>query len=133
MGRLFDLGYGIQDILLLPHIKGSYYHGVVYDYLYNNPYHKKELVKNFIDKCWTEVLVKIFMRKCSKELIQKTCTPERKINWDEDFMEDCKNDFYEGVCNYYIEETTKINNIAIKKYIVFVNNTIESCEIINTK
>jgi len=73
--------------------------------------HKKELVNKFIDKSWEEflkkALVKHFRINCLEELIQKTCTVARKLNWDEDFMEDCKNDFYEGGREFYLAECRK--------------------------
>jgi hypothetical protein len=40
--------------------------------------HKKKLVKQFLDKCW-------------KELIQEACHPSRILNWNDDYLEDCKN------------------------------------------
>ena len=47
------------------------------------------------------------MENCLQELIEKTCSVARKLNWDEDFMEDCKNDFYEGGYEFYMEECRK--------------------------
>ncbi len=44
-----------------------------------------------------------------QELIEKVCTPKRKINWDEDFMEDCKSGFYG-------DEGFKIYNDECNKY-----------------
>jgi len=61
----------------------------------------------FISDAHKKKLVKKFMETCFQELIEKTCTVARKLNWDEDFMEDCKNDFYEGGREFYLEECRK--------------------------
>ena len=56
---------------------------------------------------YKKILVKQFMETCLQELIEKTCHPSRKINWDEEFMEDCKNNFYEGGYEFYMSECRK--------------------------
>jgi len=63
--------------------------------------------KYFLSSQYKKKLVKKFMGTCFQELIEKTCTVARKLNWDEDFMEDCKNDFYEGGREFYLAECRK--------------------------
>jgi len=65
-------------------------------------HHEYYTLENF-----KRLLVKKFMDTCFQELIEKTCTVSRKLNWDEDFMEDCKNDFYEGGREFYLAECRK--------------------------
>jgi hypothetical protein len=49
-----------------------------YSYYFQSASYKKKLVKKFIDNCW-------------EELIQKACHPSRILNWNEEYLEECKN------------------------------------------
>jgi hypothetical protein len=69
---------------------------------FKSEHHKKKLVKNFMENCF-------------QELIEKSCTPARKLNWDEEFLEDCQNDFYIGARAYYIEECERYNRIGVRQ------------------
>jgi hypothetical protein len=71
-----------------------YHNYFCYDPYFISPIYKKKLVKKFMDNCF-------------RELIEKSCTVERKLNWDEDFMEDCKNEFYIGGRDFYLAECEK--------------------------
>jgi hypothetical protein len=47
------------------------------------------------------------MNTCWEELIQKACHPARILNWNEEYLEECKNGsdeeqlFYIAACNKY--------------------------------
>jgi hypothetical protein len=62
---------------------------------YESSTYKKQLVKEFLDNCW-------------EELIKKACHPSRILNWNDDYLEDCKNgsdeerDVYLAECNKYM-------------------------------
>ncbi len=107
-----------------------------YKYLFNfsyvllNPHITLDFVKKYLDVLFTkDDLIMIFgnhfllnkyfsnMKQTKdnlniyhQELIEKVCTPKRKINWDEDFREDCKSGFYG-------DEGLKIYNDEVCKYI----------------
>jgi hypothetical protein len=49
-----------------------------YDPYFQSPIYKEKLVKKFLDNCW-------------EELIQKACHPSRILNWNEEYLEECKN------------------------------------------
>jgi hypothetical protein len=72
-----------------------------------NPYfqstiYKKKLVKQFIDNCW-------------EELIQKACHPSRILNWNDDYLEECKNGTEEEKALFIAEcEKFHLKNFAEK-------------------
>ncbi len=80
-GGLFSLlQYGLQDRYLM----GNFNHALNFNnnfinnrIIYDN---SKNLAKQFIEKCFPEILVKIFLKKCLQEIIENVCTPIRKLN-----------------------------------------------------
>jgi hypothetical protein len=75
---------------------------------------------HFVSPAYKKKLVKKFMENCFRELIEKTCTVERKLNWDEDFMEDCQSELYIGGRDFYLAECKKyemLDDKLIKKHI----------------
>jgi hypothetical protein len=61
-----------------------------YNPYFQSPIYKKKLVKKFIDNCW-------------EELIQKACHPSRILNWNEEYLEECKNGSDEEKALYIAE------------------------------
>ena len=60
-----------------------------YDYYYISKNYKKNLVKQFINNCW-------------EELIQKACHPSRLFNWNEDMKYDYSNEYNNEYLKYKI-------------------------------
>jgi len=81
-----------------------------YDPYFQSPIYKKKLVKQFIDNCW-------------EELIQKACHPSRILNWNEEYLEECKNGTEEER-EIYLAECEKF------RFTKFLNN-IKFCSIKN--
>jgi len=57
------------------------------------------------------------MNTCWEELIQKACHPSRILNWNDDYLEECKNGTEEER-EIYITECEKfcnIKNFALSK------------------
>jgi hypothetical protein len=101
-----NIGYNLNPNISLDYIKNNINNNINYIYWlchnqfnYNNYYvsnnYKKKLVKKFMDNCF-------------EELIKKSCCPKRKLNWDDNFMNDCKNGLYgDDYLQEYIKECSK--------------------------
>jgi hypothetical protein len=104
------------------HLKWKWYHilrnpNITYDIIQENPdmpwdysyidsvtFYRHRYFKSTIYK---KKLVKEFMENCWEELIQEACHPSRILNWNDDYLEECKNgtneekELYLAECNKY--------------------------------
>lgn len=105
----YTLFFNFNNVLLNPHITLDFIKKYL-DVLFT----KNDLYMIFgnhflLDKYFSTMKqTKDNLKVYHQELIEKSCSPKRKINWDEDFMDDCKSGFYgdEGL-ELYINECSK--------------------------
>ncbi len=74
----------LNIILENPDIKWNYL-SMIHNKFYYNDYYQSSIYK--------QKLVNQFMNKCGEELIKKTCHPNRLFNWNEDIIDEYKEEY----------------------------------------